>query len=378
MTMPASTCQQAELIGNIYDAALEPGLWSEILAQIADFTGAQAAGLISKDSMSKAGETHFYSGVDPHYIGLYAQSYALFDPLVALPRVGEIVSIPDLVSYDEYRHGCFFQEWMRPQGWMDLANVALEKPTPTSATLLTIVPAKPAGMVDSLMRRRIADVAPHVQRAFIIGRERQSKSDMARTFAQALDAMSVAVFLIDKRGAVVHANQGAQSMLASGQVLRMANGKLVTGTVRVNRWLAEAVLSVDRDITAASSAASSRLLSGDDGENYVLHMMPLRSGLRRGIGQSHGAAALLLVKSASFRTTRASEAIAKHYRLTPGEHRVLLTIVEADGVPEAARRLAISQATVKTHLNRLFDKTGVSRQTEIVKLVAEFASAMLE
>ena len=47
-------------------------------------------------------------------------------------------------------------------------------------------------------------------------------------------------------------------------------------------------------------------------------------------------------------------------------------IVEIGGVPDVANMLGISQATVKTHLKRIFDKTGTARQSDLVKLVAGF------
>jgi DNA-binding NarL/FixJ family response regulator len=234
-------------------------------------------------------------------------------------------------------------------------------------------------MVDSVMRSRIADVASHIRRAFIISREIESKSRIADTMAQALDGLSAAVILIDKRREIVHANRSAQSMLASGLAVKVIEGKLVTSNARVDRWLGQAILAVNRgDAAFLSAAAASRVLAGSGDEKYVLHVMPLRAGLRSEIAQFHGAAALLLIQSAGFRTTNASEAIAKLYRLTRSEHRVLLTIVEAEGVPEAARRLAISETTVKTHLHRLFDKTGVNSQTEVAKLVAGFGSSLLD
>ena len=68
------------------------------------------------------------------------------------------------------------------------------------------------------------------------------------------------------------------------------------------------------------------------------------------------------------------EAIAKSYKLTPTELRVLLAIVEVGGVPEAAEALGIAETTVKTHLRRLFDKTGTRRQADLVKLVAGFSN----
>jgi DNA-binding CsgD family transcriptional regulator len=42
-----------------------------------------------------------------------------------------------------------------------------------------------------------------------------------------------------------------------------------------------------------------------------------------------------------------------------------------------AETLGIAENTVKTHLRRLFEKTGTTRQAELVKLVAAFSSQLL-
>jgi len=99
-----------ELIEDIYDAALEPARWNDVVVGIRDFVGGQACGLFSKDSISKFGVTHYYCGADPQYIQLYSETHSKFDPLANLPRYGKVVSIPDLVDYDEYRRGRFYQE----------------------------------------------------------------------------------------------------------------------------------------------------------------------------------------------------------------------------------------------------------------------------
>jgi DNA-binding CsgD family transcriptional regulator len=72
------------------------------------------------------------------------------------------------------------------------------------------------------------------------------------------------------------------------------------------------------------------------------------------------------------------EAIAKAYKLTPTELRVLLAIVEVGGVPEVSKALGIAETTVKTHLGRLYQKTGSGRQADLVKLVAGFCSQLLD
>jgi DNA-binding CsgD family transcriptional regulator len=55
---------------------------------------------------------------------------------------------------------------------------------------------------------------------------------------------------------------------------------------------------------------------------------------------------------------------------------VLLAIVEVGGIPEIAPMLGISEATVKTHLQHVFEKTGVNWQADLVKVVAGFMNPL--
>jgi len=70
------------------------------------------------------------------------------------------------------------------------------------------------------------------------------------------------------------------------------------------------------------------------------------------------------------------ELVARHFELTPTELRVLRSIVEIGGVPETAAALGVAESTVKTHLHRVFSKTGASRQADLVKLAAGFSSPL--
>ena len=100
-----------------------------------------------------------------------------------------------------------------------------------------------------------------------------------------------------------------------------------------------------------------------------------RPEARRGTGKTYAAVAALFVHPAGLTSPSPPELIAKTYRLTPTELRVLLAIVEIGGVPEVAEALGIADSTVKTHLGRLYEKTGTHRQADLVKLVAGFSSS---
>jgi DNA-binding CsgD family transcriptional regulator len=55
---------------------------------------------------------------------------------------------------------------------------------------------------------------------------------------------------------------------------------------------------------------------------------------------------------------------------------VLLALVEVGGVVETAEVLGVVEGTVRTHLHRVFAKTGTKRQAELVKLVAGFSNPL--
>ena len=46
------------------------------------------------------------------------------------------------------------------------------------------------------------------------------------------------------------------------------------------------------------------------------------------------------------------------------------------GVPEVVAALGVADTTVRTHVGRLFEKTGATRQADLVKLVAGYAAPL--
>lgn len=44
-------------------------------------------------------------------------------------------------------------------------------------------------------------------------------------------------------------------------------------------------------------------------------------------------------------------------------------VLNGGGVKDIADRMSLSQATVKTHLQHVFDKTGTHRQSDLIRLL---------
>ena len=226
-----------DLVEAIYDAGLQPALWNDVVVRINEFVGGRACGLFSKDSISKSGVTHYYCGADPHYIHLYSDTYSKFDPLTILPRFGRVVSIPDLVRFDEYRRGRFYQEWLRPQGCIDAANVVLENSKSNCPVLMTVLAGK--RMVDDEMRRRVAMIVPHAHRALMINKAIESRKSEAMALSDILDGLSAGIFLLDANCSIVHVNAAAREILGADDFLRAIGGQLVAREAQANQTLRE-------------------------------------------------------------------------------------------------------------------------------------------
>jgi DNA-binding CsgD family transcriptional regulator len=232
------------------------------------------------------------------------------------------------------------------------------------------------GIVDDETRHRMRLIVPHIRRAVLIGRMFDLKAAEAATFADTLDGLSVGMCLVDAGGRIVHANAAGYAIISAGDILRSVSGRLVARDAEVDKTLREIFAAAGQGDAALGTMGISVPLTGKDDEHYVAHVLPLTSGARRRASRTYTAAAALFVRRAALVVPSALEVIGKTFKLTPAELRVLLAIVEVGGVPEVAAALGVAATTVKTHLGRLFEKTGVRRQADLVKLVAEYATPL--
>ena len=373
--------QFSELIGDIYDASLDPGLWPSVLINASNFIGASAATLASHDMVHR-GATIFYNwGFAPGYEEIYVErSYGKINPFFPTTIFFDLETVhapvPECVPRDEFCRSRFAREWVAPQGFIDTLVSNLEK-SRISCAGFWVFRRFNEGFADDEMRRRFALVVPHVRRALAIGQVVDLKKIEAAALADSLDTLPAGMFLVDGFGRIVHANLCGHEMVSEGNVLNARGGKLGALDPEVDQALLDAFTAAGRGDGSMGRKGLALALKARDGSRYVANVLPLTSGARRRAGVLYSAVATVFVYKAVFDLVSPPEAIANEFKLTPRELRVLFAIVEVGGVPEVAEVLGVSAETVKTHLGRLFEKTRTRRQADLVKLVAAFSNPLL-
>lgn len=367
------------VIGDLYDAALDPSLWGVVLGEARDFVGGSAAAIFAKNAAATSITVfHHDGGIEPHYMQLYYERYMALDPSNTahfFSGIGEPLSTVDYIDYAEFLETRVYKEWVRPQGLVDFVSVAIEK-SMTSAALFGIFRHERDGMVDEDSKRRMRLIAPHIRRAVLIGKAIDLKTAQTASFADALDGLSAAMFMVQANGRIVHANAAGHAMLASSGFLYAAADRLTVRDVRTHHALMEVLAAAGTGDGAVGARGVALPLATRDGGAYLAHVLPLTSGARKKAGTAYAAAAAIFVRKAELELPSTPEIIARHYRLTPSELRVLLAVIEVGGVPEVAEALGVADTTVKTHLGSVYGKTGTSRQADLVKLVAGFQSPL--
>ncbi|CAN0488494.1 unnamed protein product, partial [Phaeothamnion confervicola] len=151
---------------------------------------------------------------------------------------------------------------------------------------------------------------------------------------------------------------------------------LVARSAAVNATLRE-IFRDPGEVALAAAAGRNIPLTAQDGSHYVAHVIALPSLLREAATERTSAVGALFVWKAELEGRSCSDVIDRTFELTPAELRVMQSIVDVGGVPETAAALGIAETTVKTHLHRVFAKTGVSRQADLVKLAAGFSNPLV-
>ena len=371
--------QLSLLIGEIYDAALDTVQWPRVQGRVCEFVHGHASTLYWQDSVRQTGNVYYQVGISPDYERRYFEKYIAMNPLypaLTFFEVGGVHTVADILPFDEMRKTIFYKEWLRPQGLLDVAFSNLEKSV-SSSVAFTVVRRERDGPVDDEMLKCLRLVMPHIRRAALIGKVIDLKTMEAASMADSLDGIAAGMFMVDATAHIAHANASGVAMLADDSLLRSQGGKLAAYDADAERALHNFFEAASNGDVAVGARGFAVPLTARDGERYVAHALPLTSGARRQAGIAYAATAAVFVCKAALNLCSPTESIAKLYKLTPSEVRVLLAVVDVGGVPAVADVLGLSKETVKTHLNKVFAKTGTHRQTDLVKLIAGYMNPLI-
>jgi DNA-binding CsgD family transcriptional regulator len=360
------------VIADIHDAAINPSLWEQALASITNYVGGSMAALLWHDSAAEQAQVMHIFNDDPHYTKLYFEKYLTmnpFFPAAGFVEAGVVHTQREIIPQDELEQTRFYREWIAPQGIVDAVSVNLEVGI-TRSSMINIRTDLSYGVVDQKMKQRLAALVPHLQRAIAIGRFFDQSKAAEQALTTTLDHVEAAVFLVGRDGAISFANDPARKMLDAATLVHARDNGLHAVTDDADKILRDIFTAAANGDASVGVRGVSVPLTGSSGDRWFAHVLPLTSGRRQQAGEAAQAVAAVFIRRSAPNAPPPLESIARLHKLTASEVRVLDAVIRVNGVKAIAETLGLSQATVKTHLQSVFRKTGTNRQSDLVKLVA--------
>jgi DNA-binding CsgD family transcriptional regulator len=132
--------------------------------------------------------------------------------------------------------------------------------------------------------------------------------------------------------------------------------------------LANAIVLARANEAAIGTAGIGVSLRSSSEEPLIAHVLPLARGDLRTRLMPQATAAVFITQLGGQPAAEIG-AIAKSFGLTPAEARTLEHLSGGATIAETAEAIGISTNTTRTHLARIFSKTGTSRQADLIALV---------
>jgi DNA-binding CsgD family transcriptional regulator len=166
-------------------------------------------------------------------------------------------------------------------------------------------------------------------------------------------------------------NEAASRIISANDGLQAKKNHIHAECVSEDRALAILIQSAaDAPRKAAPPFGGTIMISRRRSDNSLsVFVSPLCSDVEDVMFPLAHAAAILFITDSERRIRPRSDVLSMLFGLTGAEKRIALLLCDGKSLGEISDQQSISTNTLKTHLSRIFMKTGTSRQAQLVKLL---------
>jgi DNA-binding CsgD family transcriptional regulator/PAS domain-containing protein len=367
-----------DLIHLTYASAADARLWPAFLEKYAHAVHASAAALLVQDFRNPRGSAAASMGYDPFWEKRYADYYGSLNPWMQraphLYRPGNVLISDRVMSDRELAKTEFYNDFLRPQNHFHSFGCIITQDDPIRSAIAAMRPQS-AGEFEEAEEQLLKQLFPHLNTAMRLHERIAGMEYRMGGMMDALNRLAEGVMLVDADGRVAFANRYAEAILRSGDGLgQFADGVRADGT--------EQTRELRRAIAQVAAGGAGRPMA--PGCALTLRRASCRGALKlyiasaKSIRESSRGRPAAVVFIADPEQPRAPDpgTLEQLLDLSPAEARLATSLAQGKTLQDCAGEAAVSLNTVRTHLQRIFSKTGVRRQAELIRLIMTVAPGL--
>lgn len=369
--------QIASLVGKIYQAALDQVEWDKFLREFGATLDSHVGMLWANDFNTRGVEVGLSSdfgttqGLSDSALAAFGSYYGARNVWLADERrhtEGAVVVDEMLYPGAELVKTEYFTDWLRPQDVRYTAAAIVEKRNDRSVNV-TLARSERAGPYRAEELKLFEVLMPHFKTAFEMHRRLHRVHALSAGSRSVLEALPFGVVLLDAEGRV---------LFSTAKALQLAErcGRVSFIEGQAPRFASSADASqLARHVAGARATALGRhggaggllRLLGQQGMALQLNVVPLP--IERGPFGVDAACAVFVNEAGQALIGSFSKLLATAYLMSPVEARLAEALVNGETVKSYADANQVAISTVRTQVQSIMAKVGVSRQADLVRII---------
>jgi len=367
------------LVESVYDASVDEAQWPAFLAKLAQQLNGVLPTLFLHDTRTHSGALAINVGYDEATVSSYRDHFATRNLWLRsgthLLQPGSVRTSHIMCSRQVLLASEWYADYCRPLAISQGIGATIHKDSVLTSNVAIFAGDErtPFGGEDIAFLKALM---PHMQRALKVHLHVAEADLRKKEFVEAMEPLAVGVILVAANGQILFANRMARALFRKRDALIADRNGL------------RAVRSHDSTVIRTLIAAAAKTFSGQarkaggtlkiqrpKGRSPIEVMVsPIARDQRFGVAQC--AVAALYVTDPESIPERPETELARLHGLTPAEAHVATLIARGRSGRQVADELAISYNTVKSHLKKIFAKTGTRRQGELIRFMVNRAAHM--
>jgi DNA-binding CsgD family transcriptional regulator len=350
----------------IYQSVQEDNPWRSCLAQLVKyFQVANAAIVVRPSTASDPGYLVCVpAGGDALELAFRSKWYEL-DPFIGVPPE-RVMLVSDLMTDVQWQSSHFFLDYVRRTVPIDASrvmgvNITTQAGTMSRLRLHRFQHLPPFSAAD---KQHLAMFVPHIKQAMKLTALLHCNESQKRIYEEGLERLNIGVIVLSETAQLLRANPTARQMLDSADGLRLLDRQLAASTVTETRALRHLLASARERPGQVTAMCLSRP-SGRRKLAAVVRSIPL---VEESEGRERPAVSIFL-RDPDTLAEPAHDIARQLFDFTPAEAHLAIELLNGLSLDEAAAKLGILRNTGRAHLRAIFSKTGVSRQSELIRVL---------
>jgi DNA-binding CsgD family transcriptional regulator len=367
--------RSAHIVPEIYEATIDPNHWDYVITMIAKLTRSKSACLYYKNKELQIASTIAQYGLpEGEQMNFNDQCDTLDDMFCS--NQNKTAGEPVFTQFYPLNDGVMqsdselYVKWMKPHGMYHVGGAQFTD-TGSHKAGIAILRDEKAGVWGEGELRVINEILPHLRRALNIHSEFTFLRLKQDALLKGLDRLVIGLILYDHNAQPVYINPTARAIIESHPGMQLQDDNLILTNPDDEKNLRKTIIDtaeIDPDDSWKQSVAIG-ITHPDVSAPMPILVTPMHANLITSDLDYEGAKVAVFLSDPNMQQPISVDNLVSVYSLTPSEAQVAISLANGHSIDEIAQSSNHSAHTIRSQLKGVFRKTGVSRQSDLIKLL---------